>query len=114
MELGGKPLCCQHGGMEVRPRNNVFTSAQAFVTARAVTTRWYQQPPLGGMPLGERGLMLACCHAAGYDVCPAYPGVCKRGLAGQHRVTHCTAQSSHGRLDRGTGGSVVSKAITLP
>ena len=87
MELGGKPLCCQHGGMEVRPRNNVFTSAQAFVTARAVTTRWYQQPPLGGMPLGERGLMLACCHAAGYDVCPAYPGVCKRGLAGQHRVT---------------------------
>ena len=88
--------------MEVRPRNNVFTSAQAFVTARAVTTRWYQQPPLGGMPLGERGLMLACCHAAGCDVCPAYPGVCKRGLAGQHRVTHCTAQSSSGTLFGGT------------
>ena len=46
--------------MEVRPRNNVFTSTQASVTARVVTTRWYQQPPLVKCHWGKVLLPLAC------------------------------------------------------
>ena len=54
------------------------------------------------MSTRERGFMPPCFHEADYDICTPCTGMCRRGLAGQHRVTHCTAQSSSGTLFGGT------------
>ena len=73
-----------------------------------------QAAPPGGMPTRERGFMPPCFHDVGYDICTPCTGMCRRGLAGQHRVTHCTAQSSSGTLFGGTLYATARDTHTVP